>query len=132
MKWVLQDKKKKRYSIKRLFKSFRYALEGIFKAYKSEQNLVIHTVVAIIVLALGFYLKISSIEFCIIILVIGLVLTLELINTAIEYTIDLAMPDIHPLAKIGKDIASGAVLLGAIIAIIVGCIVFVPKLILFF
>ena len=132
MKWALQDKKKKKYSIKRFCKSFKYAFSGIFKAYKSEQNLLVHTIVAIIVLIGGYLLKINRLEFCIIILVIGFILSLELVNTAIEYTVDMAMPNIHPLAKIAKDVASGAVLIASFIAIIIGVIIFLPKIIILF
>lgn len=127
MKWASHDKKKK-YSLKRLGKSFKYAFTGIFKAYKTEQNLVIHTIAAILVLILSFYLKVSSIEFCILVLVIGLVLVMEMVNTAIEYTVDMAMPNIHPLAKIAKDVASGAVLISAFVSIVVGLIILLPKI----
>ena len=127
MKWASHDKKKK-YSLKRLIKSFKYAFAGIFKAYKSEQNLVVHTIMAILVLILSFYLKVTNIEFCILILVIGLVLVMEMINTSIEYTVDMAMPNVHPLAKIAKDVASGAVLISAFVSIVVGLIILLPKI----
>ena len=110
MKWESKGRKKT-YSIKRFCNSFKYALQGIKSAYKTEQNLLFHTVVAI--------------------LVIGLVITAELINTSIENAIDMAMPSIHPLAKTAKDVASGAVLFSAFIAIIVGCLIYIPKLIEF-
>ena len=128
MKWISKSNKKK-YSIKRLINSFGYALRGIYSAFKTEQNLVIHSVIMILVILLGIYLKISNIEFCIIILTIGLVIGMEMINTSVEYTVDMAMPSIHPLAKMAKDIASGAVLVTAIAAIVVGLIIFLPKLI---
>ena len=129
MKWPSQDKRKKRYSLKRLFKSFGYAFCGIFKAYKTEQNLIIHTIAMILVLGLSWYFKISNIEFLFIVLSIGLVISLELINTSIENVVDMAMPNIHPLAKNAKDIASGAVLFGCFVAIIVGITIFLPKII---
>ena len=132
MKWASQDKKKKKYSIKRFFKSFKYAFTGIIKAYGSEQNLLVHTIVAIIVLVTGYFLQLSRIEFCIIVLMIGVVLALEMVNTAIEYTVDMAMPNIHPLAKIAKDVAGGAVLLVCFTAIIIGIIIFLPKIISLF
>ena len=130
MKWALQDKKKKKYSMKRLFKSFKYAFCGIFKAYQTEQNLLIHTLVMIMVLGLSWYLKVSFIELCIVVLAIGLVISLEMINTAIENTVDMAMPTLHPLAKNAKDVASGAVLISCFTAIVIGLIIFVPKILL--
>lgn len=128
MKWESHAKKKK-FSIKRLLKSFCYAIKGILTSYKTEQNLIIHTFAAIIVLILCFYLKLTNIEFCLIIFSIGLVISLELVNTAIEYTVDMAMPSIHPLAKIAKDVASGAVLIGAFTAFIIGIVILLPKII---
>jgi diacylglycerol kinase len=130
MKWVSKGKKKT-YSIKRLGNSFKYAVEGIKSAYKTEQNLLFHTIVAILVIALGIVIKLSFLELSIVFLVIGLVITAELVNTSIENAIDMAMPSIHPLAKTAKDVASGAVLFSAFIAIIVGCLIYIPKLIEF-
>lgn len=130
MKWVSKGKKKT-YSIKRLGNSFKYAWEGIKSAYKTEQNILIHTIVAILVLFVGIIVKLSYIEFAIVFLVIGLVITAEMFNTSIENAIDMAMPSIHPLAKAAKDVASGAVLFSAIIAVIVGCFIYIPKIIEF-
>ena len=128
MKWISKGKKKT-YSIRRLCNSFKYALDGIISAYKTEQNLLVHTIVAIIAIILGIFLKLSTIEFAIVALVIGFVLVSEMFNTAIEYAIDMAMPTIHPLAKISKDVASGAVLLSAIASIAVGLLIYLPKII---
>lgn len=127
MKWVSKNNRKK-YSLKRLINSFGYAIKGIIAVYKTEQNILIHTIIAIIVIALAFYFKISSIESCILALSIGLVIAFEIINTSIEYTIDMAMPNIHPLAKLAKDSASGAVLITAITSIVIGLIIFIPKI----
>ncbi len=128
MKWVSKGKKKK-YSIKRFFKSFVYAFQGIISAFKTEQNLTVQTIFGIIIIVLGIVLKISTVELIIVILTCGIVMTLELVNTAIEYVVDMAMPEIHPLAKIAKDVAAGAVLLTAITAFIVGLIIYLPKII---
>ena len=130
MKWESKGKKKT-YSIKRLGNSFKYALSGIINAYKTEQNLLIHTIVAILVIALGIIIHLSYIELAIVVLTIGLVISLELVNTSIENAIDMAMPSIHPLAKASKDAASGAVLFAAIISVVVGCLIYIPKLIEF-
>lgn len=131
MKWVSKGKKKK-YSISRFFKSFSYAFQGIKTVIKTEQNFLIDIIIGIIVIISGYFLKLSAIEFAIVLLTIALVITLELINTAIEYTIDMAMPEIHPLAKAAKDISGAAVLFSAIISIIIGLIIYLPKIISLF
>lgn len=131
MKWVSKNNRKK-YSLKRLINSFGYAFRGIFTVYKTEQNIIIHTIAAIVVIVLSIYFKISSMEFCFIALAIGLVIALEMINTALEYTIDMAMPNIHPMAKMAKDASSGAVLIMAITAVVIGIIIFGPKLLVLF
>ena len=114
---------------KRLANSFRYAWQGIVQAYRGEQNLKIHTFVAILVVVFGFFLKISYIEWLVCLLLIGLVLMSEFINTAIEYVVDLASPSVHPLAKAAKDTASAGVLMMAIISAIIGLVIFIPKII---
>ena len=114
---------------KRLTGSFKYAFDGIIQAYKGEQNLNIHTFIAILVIVFGFFLKIDLVEWFICLILIGLVLMSEFFNTAIEYVVDLASPKIHPLAKAAKDTASAGVLIMSIISAIVGGIIFIPKLI---
>ena len=126
MKWISKGRKKK-YSIIRLIKSFGYAIRGIVDTYQTEQNMLIHTIISIIVILMSIYFKISKIEICIIVLTIALVVSLELVNTAIENVVDMSMPNIHPLAKIAKDTASGAVLVAALASIIIGLIIFLPK-----
>lgn len=116
---------------KRLTNSFKYAFEGILQAYVGEQNLKIHTVIAVLVIIFGFILKISYTEWLVCLVLIGLVLMAEFFNTSIEYLVDLASPEIHPLAKATKDTASAGVLMMAIISAIIGLIIFVPKLINF-
>ena len=116
---------------KRLINSFKYAFEGILQTYVGEQNLKIHTVIAILVIIFGFILKISYTEWLVCLVLIGLVLMAEFFNTSIEYLVDLVSPEIHPLAKATKDTASAGVLMMAIISAIIGLIIFVPKLISF-
>ena len=116
---------------KRLGRSFRAAFEGIKATYIREQNIKIHTVIAILVVLFGFLLKISYGEWLVCLVLIGLVLMAEFFNTAIEYVVDLASPNIHPLAKAAKDTASAGVLMMAILAAIVGIVIFVPKIVLF-
>ena len=116
---------------KRLTNSFKYAFEGILQAYVGEQNLKIHTVIAILVIIFGFILKISYTEWLVCLVLIGLVLMAEFFNTSIEYLVDLVSPEIHPLAKATKDTASAGVIMMAIISAIIGLIIFIPKLINF-
>lgn len=129
----LQDKKIKDLKLdkKRLTNSFKYAFEGIVQAYIGEQNLKIHTVIACLVILFGLILKISYVEWLVCLILIALVLMAEFFNTSIEYLVDLASPEIHPLAKATKDTASAGVLMMAIISAIIGLIIFVPKLISF-
>ena len=126
-------KVKKRLGIdqKRLVNSFQYAWQGIKQAYRGEQNLKIHTFIAILVIVFGFFLRISYTEWLVCLLLIGLVIMAEFINTAIEYVVDLASPAVHPLAKAAKDTASAGVLMMAIISAIIGLVIFVPKIIEF-
>ena len=113
----------------RLGRSFKAAFEGIVSTYKKEQNIKIHTVIAILVIIAGFIFKINYIEWLVCLVLIGFMLMAEFFNTAIEYVVDLASPDIHPLAKAAKDTASAGVLMIAIIAAVTGLVIFVPKLI---
>lgn len=115
--------------IKRLGRSFKAAFEGIVSTYKKEQNIKIHTVMAIIVVLGGLLFRISYFEWLVCLVLIGFVLMAEFFNTAIEYVVDLASPNIHPLAKAAKDTASAGVLMMAIVSAIIGCVIFIPKVI---
>ena len=116
---------------KRLGRSFKAAFEGIKATYLKEQNIKIHTFIAILVVLFGFILKISYAEWLVCLVLIGFVLMAEFFNTAIEYVVDLASPNIHPLAKAAKDTASAGVLMMSILAANIGCVIFVPKIIEF-
>lgn len=116
---------------KRLVNSFKYAGQGVYEAFLGEQNLKIHAIIGILVVIFGFILRISYFEWLICLVLIGLVIMAEFFNTAIEYVVDLASPEIHPLAKMAKDTASAGVLMMAIISAIIGLIIFVPKLVHF-
>lgn len=113
---------------KRLINSFKYAIQGIGEALKTEQNLKIHFIITVLVVILGFVYNISALEWITCIILFGLVISLEVVNTAIETTVDIAMPDINEKAKFAKDIAAGAVLIAAIISVMVGLIIFIPKI----
>ena len=115
-------------SITRLFKSFNYAFRGLVKTWHEEQNLQIHTVIAIIVVLFGAILKISINEWLIPIITITLVILMEIVNSAIERVTDILKPRIHGYVKEIKDIMAAAVLLASISAVIVGLIIFGEKL----
>jgi undecaprenol kinase len=120
-----RDKKARKHSV---LTSFAFAFSGIRTAVFNERNLQIHLALTIAVVFFGIYFGISRIEWIIIILAIGGMLSLELLNTAIERAVDLATEDYHPLAKQAKDIAAGAVLVFAIVSVIIGAVIFLPKI----
>ena len=107
---------------------FSDAFNGIIASYRSERNLRIHVVLAAVAVGLGAWLRLNSAEWCWIALCIALVITVELINTAIEAWVDAVSPNEHPLAKKAKDAAAGAVLVAAAFAAAIGGIIYVPKL----
>jgi len=109
-------------------KSFGYAFNGIVKLIKSEPNARIHLVATVGALIAGFLFHISPSEWCIILIVIALVWAAEGFNTVIEKLVDHLFKDYHETARITKDIAAGAVLICAIIALTCGLIIFLPKL----
>lgn len=125
----MQKQEYKRIDKKKLKNSFKYAGQGIKSAFKTEQNLKIHFIITAIAIILGIILKLSFTEWAICFLLFGFVITAELLNTAIEVTVDLAMPEINEKAKLAKDIAAGAVLISAVTSIFVGLTIFLPKLI---
>ena len=124
----IKNLKKKR---KKLINSFKYAFNGLAEAWKKEQNIKIHVLIMIFVIIAGFLLKISIAEWIVCLILFAMVISLELINTAIEITVDIAMPKINEKAKFAKDISAGAVLFSAIISAIIGIIIFSPKIIMF-
>ena len=107
--------------------SFKYAFEGIITTIKEERNMFIHFLIAIIVVITGIYVRLSLNEWLICLLLFALVFSLELINTAIENTVDLVTTKKKKKAKLAKDAAAGAVLIAAIFASIIGIIIFLPK-----
>ncbi len=113
---------------KSLIYSFYYAGRGIISALKEERNLKIHIGIMLLVILVGFYFKISMAEWIICIILFGLVISLELVNTAIETTVDIAMPEKNEKAKIAKDVSAGAVLVAAIVSVIIGLMIFIPKI----
>ena len=114
-----------------LYKSFGYAFQGIFTCIRKERNMKIHCLAVIAVPVAGTFLHIKPVEWCICLLLFGLILSLELVNTALEAVVDLVTAERHPLAKIAKDTAAGAVLIAAIMAAVIGLLIFVPKGLMF-
>ncbi len=110
-----------------LYKSFGYAFAGIFTCIKKERNMKIHCAVSVLVVVAGLVFTLSATEWCVCLLLFGLVMAFELVNTAVESAVDLVTEERKPLAKIAKDTAAGAVLMAAIMAGVIGCIIFVPK-----
>lgn len=113
---------------KKLVDSFNNAIEGIIYSVRTQRNMRIHMVVALIVLASCFVYDLSKFEFLALALTITLVMFAELINTAIESVVDMMANYYHPLAKIAKNVAAGAVLLTAINALVVGYVIFWDKI----
>lgn len=111
-----------------LYKSFGYAFQGIFNTIRTERNIKIHCAAAILVTIFGIWLQISKTEWMICFVLFGLILALELVNTAVEATVDLFTEERKPLAKKAKDAAAGAVLIAAIFAAVIGILIFIPKL----
>lgn len=114
--------------MKKLINSFKYAICGIVTAMKRERNLKIHIIIMLLVIISGFIFNISTIEWIICIILFGLVISAEMFNTAIEITVNIAMPEKNEKAKNAKDISAGAVLITAIVSAIIGLIIFVPKI----
>ena len=114
--------------LKKRLKSFKFAFKGIAELFRSEPNARIHLFATIVVLIAGFYFEVSTQEWCLLALCIALVLSAEAVNTAIENLTDLVSPDFHPLAGKAKDVAAAAVLLVAMGTIVVGALIFLPKI----
>jgi diacylglycerol kinase len=108
--------------------AFGHAFRGWGYVLRTQQNAWIHSVFAILVILVGLWLRLSPGHWAIIILTIAMVFTAEFINTAIEALVDLAMPIHHPLAKVGKDVGAGAVLIAALAGVIVGLLILGPPL----
>ncbi|MDR7870172.1 MAG: diacylglycerol kinase [Tissierellaceae bacterium] len=108
--------------------SFNYAVSGIILSLKTEKNMKIHYTIAIAVLGVSLLFDFSRVEFLILLFAISLVLTLEMINTAIEKTVDMITKEYHPYARIAKDISAGAVLIAAANSLIVGYLLFFDRL----
>lgn len=125
------DERKKMRGFKRLSSSLKYAFDGLKYAYKNEQSMTVHIVVTILVIMFGFIFEISSYEWIIVVLCIGIMMCVELVNTSIEAVVDLVTKKYDEKAKIAKDVAAAVSVMFSITSIIVGLIIFAPKIINF-
>ncbi len=127
-----KQEENKKMSFKRFLNSIKYSVEGLVHAYKNEQSLLLHGMCTILVLLLGVLLKISFNQWAIVVIALVVVLAVELLNTAIEATVDLVTQEIHPLAKVAKDCGSAAAFVSSIMATIICLFIFIPKIIALF
>ncbi len=122
------EKDKEQFSVNKRIKSFYYAFNGIKHFIKTQHNSRIHLLITILVILAGYFLKLNTTEWCIIVFSIGFVFVSEAFNTSIEYLTDIISPDYNDKAKIIKDVAAAAVLISAITAVVIGLIMFLPKM----
>lgn len=116
------------YGYKRFLNSIKFSLEGLIYAYRYEQSLWLHGFFTFLAIILGIFFKIKLSEWAIIFIALGIILALELINTAIEAAVDLTTTKIHPLAKIAKDCGSAASFVMSIVSAVISLFVFGPYL----
>lgn len=111
-----------------LFRSFVYAYRGITSSVRTQRNMRFHLAAAAVVLAVGLLAGVSALELAILVIVISAVFVTEMINTALEFVVDLVTREYHPLAKLSKDVSAGAVLVASIAAVLVGCLILADDL----
>lgn len=117
--------------MKAFIRSVTFATHGVLKFFSKERNAKIQTVFAIVAILLGMIVSISPFQWILVLFCIALVISLEMINTAIENYCDMVTMDFNPRIKIIKDVAAGAVLVASIISLIIGLIIFIPALVNF-
>ena len=110
------------------YHSFRFAFHGWGYVLKTQRNAWIHSLIATLVVLMGLWLGLTPQDWAVLVITIAMVFTAEFINTAIEAVVDLASPNHHPLAKVGKDVGAAAVLVAALAAILVGLLILGPPL----
>lgn len=121
-------KEKKAWREVKYREKFSNAFRGMYVTFKVTRHSFIYIIATLFVTVLGFYFRISSIEWTLLVFAIGFVIVSEMFNTAIEIDMDLTSPEYHPYARDTKDVAAGAVLFSALVSIIVGLIIFLPKI----
>lgn len=122
----------KKYGLRRFKRSCFNSINGVRLSYKDEQSLWIHLIMSVIVIICGFVFRINRYEWVLSIILMGMILCAELLNTAIEACVDLTTDRIHPLAKRAKDVGSATTFMMSVLAIIGEMIIFVPRIIDFF
>ena len=127
----LLDKKYKIEKNKTLLQSFKHAYDGVVYTIIKERNMHIHLGISCLVLFFGAFFSISYTEWLVCLVLIGLVLSLEVLNTAIEAVVDLITTKENQYAKVAKDASAGAVLISAVISAVIGFVIFVPKIFYF-
>ena len=132
MNMISRDERKRQKGIKKFLLSFSYPMKGLKYAYRNEQNLAVDVGISLIVIIFGYIFKLSLSEWLVIIVMIGAVIALELMNTALEAVVDLVTEEYHPLAKVAKDTSAAAVFVIAVVAAIVGIVIFLSKIISLF
>ena len=108
--------------------SFRHAFSGLWYVLRTQRNAWIHAAITIAIVVLGFWLGLDRYDWTLITIAICFVWLAEIINTALEAITDLASPEQHPLARVGKDVGAGAVLLASLTAVILGLLILLPRL----
>jgi diacylglycerol kinase len=114
--------------MKKIIRSFAVALEGIGFSLRTQRHMRFHALAAVVVCCLAFIVSLQPLEWAVILLAIAVVMSAEMINTAVEQAVNLASPNIHPIAKVAKDAAAGAVLIAAVISAVIGLLILGPPL----
>ncbi len=107
-------------------RSIKHALGGWWYVIRTQQNAWIHALATVLVIVVGIWLEVETRDWALLVLAIAMVWTAEFLNTALEVVVDLASPDLHPLAKVGKDVGAASVLIAALSSIIIGVLVMGP------
>ncbi|HEU5379323.1 MAG TPA: diacylglycerol kinase family protein [Ktedonobacteraceae bacterium] len=123
-----EPKKPARSEFAKFIAGFGYAFAGLWYALRTQRNVRVHLAMAVLVTIIGILLHISTVEFALLYVAIAGVFIAEMFNTVCELCVDLAQPEYHPLARIAKDVAAGAVLLSALLAVVIGVFIFWPHL----
>lgn len=124
----MRNEAKEYLSLRRRLRSFVHAFSGWWFVLSTQPNSWVHAIISIGVLALGVWLQVSLLEWAVLLLTTMAVWMAEFFNTALEAVVDIASPEYHPLAKIAKDVAAAAVLVGAFCAVIIGLLIMGPPL----
>lgn len=125
----VKDKRVVKFSLSDRIKSFKYAFNGLKILFKEEHNARIHLVVSVLVIAFGLFFCISAFEWLVVIMLIGLVFSVEILNSALEHLCDYVSPEWNSHIKKVKDLAAAAVFISSVVAVICGIIIFVPYII---